>query len=80
MEQPGFVSARIRFDNLNLELSVSVVDRRYNKIDNWLTFEPTNLDNLSPQLVIRGIKQDPFDAVAIYGHPIYTRIGLPSLG
>ena len=80
MEQPGFVSTRIRFDNLNLELSVSVVDRRYNKIDNWLTFEPTNLDNLSPQLVIRGIKQDQFDAVAIHGHPIYTRIGLPSLG
>ena len=76
-EQPGFATAGIRFGNLNLELCT--VDRRFNKLNDWLTFEPVDLDNLSQQLAVRGIKHDPFDAVVIHGQPIYTRVGLPSL-
>ena len=76
-EQPGFATAGIRFGNLNLELCA--VDRQYNKLDDWLTFEPFDLDSLSQQLAARGIEHDPFDAVVIHGNPIYTRIGLPTL-
>lgn len=76
-EQPGFATAGIRFGNLNLELCT--VDRRFNKLNDWLTFEPVDLDNLSQELALRGIEHDPFDAVVIHGQPIYTRVGLPSL-
>lgn len=76
-EQPGFATVGIRFGNLNLELCA--VDRRFNKLNDWLTFEPVDLDNLANELTLRGIEHDPFDAVVIHGQPIYTRIGLPSL-
>ena len=76
-EQPGFATAGIRFGNLNLELCA--VDRRFNNLNDWLTFEPVDLDHLSQALALRGIEHDPFDAVVIHGQPIYTRIGLPEL-
>ena len=76
-EQPGFATAGIRFGNLNLE--ICAVDRTQNKLDDWLTFEPTNLDTLADDLAGRGVQHDPFDAVVIQGHPIYTRVGIPSL-
>ncbi|WP_137024841.1 hypothetical protein [Synechococcus sp. UW179A] len=76
-EQPGFSTAGIRLGNLNLELCA--VDRQQNALDDWLTFEPTNLDSLESELVARGIEHDPFDAVVIQGNPIYTRVGLPGL-
>ena len=76
-EQPGFATAGIRLGNLNLE--ICAVDRTQNKLDDWLTFEPTNLDTLADDLASRGIQHDPFDAVVIQGHPIYTRVGIPSL-
>ena len=76
-EQPGFSTAGVRLGNLNLELCA--VDRQQNALDDWLTFEPTNLDSLERELVARGIEHDPFDAVVIQGNPIYTRVGLPAL-
>tara|TARA_B100000073_G_scaffold341577_1_gene343170 strand:- start:31 stop:759 length:729 start_codon:yes stop_codon:yes gene_type:complete len=76
-EQPGFSTAGIRLGNLNLELCA--VDRQQNPLDDWLTFEPTNLESLERELVARGIAHDPFDAVVIQGNPIYTRVGLPDL-
>ena len=76
-EQPGFSTAGIRLGNLNLELCA--VDRQQNELDNWLTFEPTNLETLASELTDRGIDHDPFDAVVIRGNPIYTRVGLPAL-
>lgn len=76
-EQPGFATAGIRFGNLNLELCS--VDRNVNKLNNWLTFEPKNLETLADQLAERNIKHDPFDAVVIHGNPIYTRVSLPAL-
>ena len=76
-EQPGFSTAGIRLGNLNLELCA--VDRQQIALDDWLTFEPTNLENLESELVSRGIAHDPFDEVVIHGHPIYTRVGLPAL-
>ena len=76
-EQPGFATAGIRFGNLNLE--ICAVDRTQNQLDDWLTFEPTNLDTLADDLASRGIQHDPFDAVVVQGHPIYTRVGIPSL-
>ena len=76
-EQPGFSTAGIRLGNLNLELCA--VDRQQIALDDWLTFEPTTLENLESELVSRGIAHDPFDAVVIQGNPIYTRVGLPAL-
>ena len=76
-EQPGFATAGIRFGNLNLE--ICTVDRRDNTLDDWLTFEPANLDCLADDLKQRDIKHDPFDAVVIHDHPIYTRVGIPAL-
>ena len=76
-EQPGFATPGIRLGNLNLELCT--VDRNLNKLHSWLTFEPKKLDSLAEQLAERKIKHDPFDAVAIHGNPIYTRIDLPEL-
>lgn len=72
-EQPGFATAGIRLGNLNLE--ICSVDRTQNKLDDWLTFEPTDLDTLANDLVKRDISHDPFDAVVVEGHPIYTRVG-----
>ena len=76
-EQPGFATAGIRLGNLNLE--ICSVDRTQNKLDDRLTFEPTDLDTLADDLVKRDISHDPFDAVVVHGHPIYTRVGIPSL-
>ena len=76
-EQPGFATAGIRLGNLNLE--ICSVDRAQNKLKDWLTFEPTDLDSLADKLVKLGISHDPFDAVVVQGHPIYTRVGIPSL-
>ena len=76
-EQPGFSTAGFRFGNFNLELCA--VDRQYNTLNDWLTFEPTNLEELSDELSGRDIQHDPFDAVVIKGNPIYTRVDLPSL-
>ena len=76
-EQPGFSTVGIRLGNINLELCA--VDRRVNKLDDWLTFEPTDLDNLAEELAKRGVMHDPFDAVVAGAQPIYTRIGLSDL-
>ena len=76
-EQPGFATAGIRFGNLNLELCS--VDRNVNGLNNWLTFEPKNLETLADQLTDRNVQYDPFDAVVIHGNPIYTRVSLPAL-
>ena len=76
-EQPGFSTAGFRFGNFNLELCA--VDRQHNTLNDWLTFEPTNLEELSDELSGRDIQHDPFDAVVIEGNPIYTRVDLPSL-
>lgn len=76
-EQPGFATAGIRFGNLNLELCA--VDRQVIGLDDWLTFEPTDLDTLSTDLKVRGLDHDPFDRMEAGGHPIYTRVGLPGL-
>ena len=69
-EQPGFATAGIRLGNLNLELCA--VDRQFIGLDDWLTFEPTDLDTLSTDLKARGLDHDPFDRMEAGGHPIYT--------
>ncbi|MEE2785790.1 MAG: hypothetical protein VX589_00525 [Myxococcota bacterium] len=76
-EQPGFSTAGIRLGNLNLELCA--VDRQYIGLDDWLTFEPTDLDTLADNLAAQNLIHDPFDRVEAGGHPIYTRVGLPEL-
>ena len=76
-EQPGFATAGIRLGNLNLE--ICAVDRSYIGLDDWLTFEPADLDTLAQSLKQRGLAHDPFDRVEAGGQPIYTRVGLPAL-
>ena len=76
-EQPGFATAGVRFGNLNVE--ICAVDREQNQLDDWLTFEPTSLDSLADDLAHQGIGHDPFDAVVVQGHPVYTRVGIPAL-
>ena len=76
-EQPGFSTVGIRFGNINLELCC--VDRRSNSLNDWLTFEPVQLDTLAEDLANRNIQHEPFDAVVVHGQPIYTRVGLSEL-
>lgn len=76
-EQPGFATAGFRLGNINLE--ICAVDRKENPLDDWLTFEPVDLDSLAESLATQGLSYDPFDAMIAGGHPIYTRVDLPAL-